>query len=67
MDEPDALRSQIEELWSEGLNVPEMARQLGTTSQVVYTEMAMMREAGYDLPYRRSPAVPHVEEEPREG
>ncbi|HKN43832.1 MAG TPA: hypothetical protein VJW23_07895 [Propionibacteriaceae bacterium] len=53
-DEVDHRARQIETWWAEGLTQREIADRLGWTVAHVGVEINILREKGYDLPYRRS-------------
>lgn len=47
----------IEELWNQGLTMPEIGLQLGVSRGYLSGAMFRMRQRGYNLPYRRMPMV----------
>lgn len=47
-----ARREKIAELWREGLTLKQIAAELSSTANAIGTDIARMRAAGYDLPYR---------------
>lgn len=53
-DEVDRRARQIERWWAEGLTLNEIADALGWSAGHVKHEFHLLREKGYDLPYRYS-------------
>jgi hypothetical protein len=49
-------RVRIQEMWSQGLSVQGIADELATSAKSIGVAMVKMRDAGWDLPYRRPPA-----------
>lgn len=45
-------RQRIASLWLAGETASEIAEQVGTTRGAIYAQLALMREAGQDLPHR---------------
>lgn len=56
-------RGSIVEWWGEGLTLAEIADRLDWTINHVGTEIARMRQRGYDLPYRRPDKQPRLPEQ----